>query len=248
MGTRERRQRELDHREQLILDKARELIRAEGLLNLQMARVAENCEYAVGTLYQHFACKEDLLLALTCQDIQRHAELVEPVLQWQATPRDRMFALAVADLLFVRRCPDHFRIAQYVFCEVVWNAASPERRQALLDAQAPIAAAAVAIVEDAVAAGSLQLNGLSPSELGIAMWSQVVGMHNLVHAEGVLRGMTGVQDAYRLMCRHIQALFNGLGWGPMRVLDDTAALNELIDRICREVFHDGCSTQDPTHA
>lgn len=248
MGTRERRQRELDHREQLILETARELIRAEGLLNLQMARVAEKCEYAVGTLYQHFASKEDLLLTLTCQDILDHAAMIDRVLIWPATPRERMFALAVADSIFARRCPDHFRIAQYVFCEVVWKAASPERRQAVLEAQAPISAAAMAIVEEAVAAGSLRLQGLSPAELCLAMWSQVVGMHNLVHAEGVLRGMTEVKDAYRLMCRHLQALFNGLGWGPEMDPDDAVSLDDLIDRISREVFHDVSGKQEPARA
>ncbi len=247
MGTRERRQRELGTREGVILDAARELIHTEGLLKLQMARVAEKCEYAVGTLYQHFASKEDLLLALTCQDMHDHAGLIEHVRHWPATPRDRMFALAVADMMFVRRCPDHFRVAQYVFCEVVWKAASAERRQAVIDAQAPIAAAAVAIVEEAVAAGSLELRGLSPEALCIAMWSQVVGMHNLVHAEGVLRGLDAVHDAYRLMCRHLQALLNGLGWNPLLAPDDTRALDALIDRICREVFHECSGTQDGSH-
>ncbi len=64
LGTRERRQREVAEHEQLFLTAARELIRQDGLLNLQMARVAEKCDYAVGTLYQHFGSKEDLLVAL----------------------------------------------------------------------------------------------------------------------------------------------------------------------------------------
>ena len=64
MGTRERRQREVAEREDLFLDVALELIRQDGLLNLQMARIAEKSEYAVGTLYLHFASKEDLLVAL----------------------------------------------------------------------------------------------------------------------------------------------------------------------------------------
>ena len=240
MGTRERRQRELGHREQLILETARELIRSEGLLNLQMARIAEKCEYAVGTLYQHFASKEDLLVELTRQDTVEHASMIGRLADRKATPRERIFGLAAADMLFVRRHPDHFRLAQYVFCEVVWNAASAERRQAVLDAQAPIAEFAADIVRDAVTAGQLDLRGMPPEQAVIGLWSLVIGMHNLVHAEGVMHPFL-VPDPYRLMCRHIQALLNGQGWQPQVDPLDDAALDALIQKIFTEVFDEHCS-------
>ena len=62
VGTKERKLRQLEARELLVLDAARSLICENGLLKLQMSRIAEKCEYAVGTLYQHFAGKEDLLV------------------------------------------------------------------------------------------------------------------------------------------------------------------------------------------
>lgn len=240
MGTRERRKRELCSREQLILEHARELIRAEGLLNLQMARLAEKCEYAVGTLYQHFASKEDLLLEITRQDVVEHAELIERVAQWPGMPRERIFGLAVADIMFVRRSPDHFRISQYVFCEVVWNAASAARRQAVLDAQAPIAAMAIGIVNDAVASGSLDLKGMLPEQACLGLWALVIGMHNMVHAEGVMYAFS-VPDPYRLMCRHLQSLLNGQGWTPYADPSDDVALDALIQRIFTEVFDEQSS-------
>ncbi|MDB5970878.1 MAG: Transcriptional regulator, TetR family [Hydrocarboniphaga sp.] len=239
MGTRERRQRELGNREQLILETARELIRSEGLLNLQMARIAEKCEYAVGTLYQHFASKEDLLLELTRQDVVEHAELIERLARWRAPPRERIFGIAVADMLFVRRSPDHFRMSQYAFCEVVWTAASAARRQSVLDAEAPIAAIAVGIVNDAVAAGSLDLRGMPAEQVCLGLWALVVGMHNLVHTEGVMHPFA-VPDPYRLMCRHLQSLLNGQGWQPYFDVSDDAALDALIQRIFTEVFDEQC--------
>ena len=119
MGTKERRQREVADRERFFLDTARELIREQGLLNLQMSRIAEKSEYAVGTLYQHFSSKEDLLLALTTVMGTEHVELFERVGRWQASSRDRMFAISVADTIFVRRNTDFFRVAQYSLCAVV---------------------------------------------------------------------------------------------------------------------------------
>ena len=118
MGTKERRQREFYEREELFLDITLDFIRNDGLLNLQMARIADRCEYAVGTLYLHFASKEDLLLALVTRVFRDYVALVRRAGDWNASSRDRMFAVGVADLVFVRRYPDYFRIAQYSLCEV----------------------------------------------------------------------------------------------------------------------------------
>lgn len=240
MGTKERRQREFEDRERVFLDCARDLIRDEGLLNLQMSRIAEKSEYAVGTLYKHFASKEDLLLALSAVDTEKHVQMFQRAAQWKASPRDRMAAIAVADMIFVRRNPDYFRLGQYVFTEVVWGAASPERRAASLTASEPIGDVVVGIVNDAVAAGDLDLNGLSAEELCTGLWALSAGTHSLVHAEGVLEDFN-VREPYRLMCLHTQIMLNGYGWRPLVDVGDGAALDALIKRISNEVFDDLCS-------
>lgn len=239
MGTRERRQRQFAEREQLFLDTARELIAESGLLSLQMTRVAEKCEYAVGTLYQHFASKEDLVLALTTVQATEHTELFRRVSNWDATPRDRMFAIAVADLIFVQHHPDYFRIAQYALCEVVWRAASPDRREDFIEVSKPISELVRGIVEDGIRSGDLDIAGLTVNELCAGPWALCNGMHNLVHADGVLEDFA-VTDAYRLMCRHVQTLLNGYGWRPLVDPNDDQALDRLIQRIKTEVFHDLC--------
>ena len=240
MGTKERRQREFEDREQVFLDCARDLIRDEGLLNLQMSRIAEKSEYAVGTLYKHFASKEDLLLALAAVDTEKHVAMFQRATQWQAKARDRMVAIAVADMIFVRRNPDFFRLGQYVFTEVVWKAASTERRQAMLVASDPLADVVVGIVNDGVAAGELELRGMAAEEICTGLWALSAGTHNLVHAEGVLEDFN-IRDPYRLMCRHTQVMLNGYGWRPLVDVSDGAALDALIKRICNEVFDDLCS-------
>ncbi len=240
MSTKERKQREFAEREQRFLDQSRELIRRDGLLNLSMSRIADECDYAVGTLYQHFASKEDLLMALVTEDVRIHAEMFERVTRWPASPRDRMFAIGVADMIFVRRHPEHFRLAQYVFTEVVWGAASAARRQTLLEANQPLGDIVNGIVLDAVARGDLDLNGLTAEEVCVGCWSLAIGMHNLVHAEGMLQDFK-VRDPYRLMCRYFQTQLNGHHWRPLFDAGDDAALDALIKRICNEVFNDLCT-------
>ncbi|MGH8502509.1 MAG: TetR/AcrR family transcriptional regulator, partial [Gammaproteobacteria bacterium] len=180
MGTRERRQREVAEREQRFLDCARALMLQDGLLSLQMSRVAEACDYATGTLYQHFESKEDLLVALACDKAAVRAELFERAANWQAPSRERIFAIAVGDMIFARRYPDYFRLAQYIFTDVVWHAASARRRSQALEAGKPIGAAVFRIFEEAIASGDLRPNGLGIPELMVGPWTLCLGMHTLV--------------------------------------------------------------------
>lgn len=229
-------------REERILDTALELIRADGLLNLQMSRLADKCEYAVGTLYLHFSSKEDLLLALVTRVFRDYGALLERVAAWRAPSRDRMFAIGVADIVFVRRHPDYFRIAQYSLCEVVWQAASAERRQAFLEANDPMVVIVSGIVGDARAAGDLAATGQSAQEMGVGLWALCAGYHNLSHAEGILEDFS-VLDPYPLMCRHIQALLDGYRWQPLSDPSAPDAVDALIGRIRKEVFDELCDAR-----
>ena len=239
MGTKERRQREFNDRETLFLDAALELVRCNGLLNLQMSRLAEKAEYAVGTLYLHFESKEDLLLALVTRSFREYIELVRKAEAWNAPSRDRMFAVGVADLVFVRRHPDYFRIAQYSLCEVSWKAASDARRQAFLDANDPLVEIVSGIVEDARRAGDLPASGASAQEMAVGVWALCVGHQNLAHAEGLLADFS-VTDPYPLLCRHLVALLDGFHWKPVSDPADAGAVDSLIARVLREVFNEEC--------
>ncbi|MBL6750171.1 MAG: helix-turn-helix transcriptional regulator [Nevskia sp.] len=224
-------------REQLFLDAARELVREEGVLNVQMARIAEKCDYAVGTLYQHFTSKEDLLIALATCNIQQRVEMFRRVAEWKAPTRDRMAGIAVADLVFVRRYPEHFRLAQFAFTDVVWHAASAQRRQVALAAGKPLGAICASIVNEAVECGDVQLKGLNPSELTLGPWALTLGVHTVVHLDGLLE-QHEVREPYRLLLRHIHNLLNGLDWKPLFDPSDIAELERRMGQLCREVFND----------
>jgi AcrR family transcriptional regulator len=121
MSTKDRRQRERAEREQRFLDKAQELIQRDGLLPLQMSRIAEECDYAIGTLYQHFESKEDLLVTLATRNCLSRVDLFERAARWSGPTRERMLAIALADLMVIRAQPEHFRLAQFVWTDVIWE-------------------------------------------------------------------------------------------------------------------------------
>lgn len=237
MSTKDRRQRDIAQREQLFLKAARDVIRQQGLLNLQMSKVAEKCDYAVGTLYQHFQSKEDLLVALACDEMQERVVAFQRVRDWAAPPRHRMLGFAVADMVMACRNPELFRLQQFAFTEVVWDAVPQSRREASIEAYAPMREICESVVEQAVARGDLDLRGLNKSELCLAPWSLVVGMHAIVHNEGVA-DRARISEPYRLLLRHCSALLNGLGWQPIVDETDHAALDRLAVQVCEEVLHE----------
>lgn len=235
-GHRQRREREFAQREQHILDTAQELIQREGLLNLQMSRLAEASDYAVGTLYQHFSRKEDLLVALVARNSLSRIELFERAAAWPGPPRERLLAIALADTLLLDRSPEMFRLTQFVFTEVVWAAASPERRRDALATGQPIERLVTGIAEAAYDAGDLPRNlGMSPIEVTLGTWTQCVGMHNLIHAEGVLDHQH-VREPYGLLFKHLNHLLNGYGWRPLMTPVDDASVAAQIERLCRDIF------------
>ncbi len=235
MGTRERRQREFEARERLFLETARRLIRDDGILSLQMARLARACDYATGTLYQHFSSKEDLLVALATRRLQEHADYFCQVADWQAGSRERMFALTVADFRFARKHPGFSRLLQYTFTEVVWESASEDRRAALQRALQPPAKAVRDIVQQAIEAGDLPSHGQDAGALMLGPWGLCAGIQSMIQTRGLLDGL-GISEPGRQLYRHAQFLLNGLGWQPLMDPVDDDALSALVKRIEREVL------------
>ncbi|WP_376694558.1 TetR/AcrR family transcriptional regulator [Wenzhouxiangella sp. EGI_FJ10409] len=242
MTTQQRKAREFAAREDLFLDTARRLMLADGLLNLTMARVARACDYATGTLYQHFHSKEDLLLALSTRMCGERVDLFCRAAEAPGSTRDRMFALSVADVLFARQCPEHFRLAQYVFTEAVWSATSEARRTASLECSQPMCDQVRSIVRQAVADGDLPDRGLRNLDLGVGPWTLCLGMHTLVHADGLL-SFYDVKRPYGLLLQHIEFLLNGLDWKPLVTDVSTQHVARKVERLCSDVFTDDCNRE-----
>jgi AcrR family transcriptional regulator len=234
--TRERRQREFEAREERFLQAAEDIIAAEGFLNLQMARLAQACDYATGTLYQHFSSKEDLLLALVVRQQEAHIDVFRQVERWRGTnARERMFAIVVGDLDFTRRHPDHMKLAHYVHTQAVWENASEARRTQALACSGPIGEVVTGIVREALAAGALDETGLSPMALALGPWSISEGMNSLNQIKGLFEALQ-IEDTDRLLLRQVQTYMNGLGWRPFSDPADEAVTARLVARIRAEVF------------
>ena len=105
-----RKQREIQAREGRILEVARSMIVEQGYHGLSMDRIAGALEYSKGTIYQHFTCKEEILLAIVNQTMEKRQATFRRAATFRGRPRERMTAIGFAAELFFRLYPDHLHI------------------------------------------------------------------------------------------------------------------------------------------
>lgn len=100
MAIRDRRQRELDARRQLIVATARELAEAEGWDAVTTRRLSERIEYSQPVLYSHFSGKTAVVGAVAVQGFTELAEVLAEARSSVATDEARIDAVTAAYLRF----------------------------------------------------------------------------------------------------------------------------------------------------
>lgn len=226
----ERKERQRALREQLFLDKAAELIATDGILQLQMAPLAKACDYATGTLYQHFSSKEDLLVALVGRNSCHQLRFFQGIAALSISSREKMLAICVAENMHQRHHPSHAGLEQYVFTEVVWQNASAVRRQAILNNSKPLADLVSGIVQQAIDDAELPAHNCDAFDLSVAPWALCVGSNALGQTEGLLEAFGGNKDPLQRY-RHLHMLLNGMQWQPLMDLSNRALMVEQINRL-----------------
>lgn len=233
MPTSERKKRQIEQREELILDVARTLLVERGYRGLNMDRIAEAVEYSKGTVYQHFTCKEDLVIALSIQTMAKREDFFRRAVQFVGRTRERIVAIGVAEDLFVRIYPYHFRSEQIVRMTSLREKTTPTRNEALDACESRCLAIVTQIVRDAIDNKDVALSdGMTPEDLCFGLWCMTTGAHTFMASEIPL-ARRGVRDASRALRYSTQYLLDGLGWQPLMHEFDIGA---TVARIREEIF------------
>ncbi|KAA3607295.1 MAG: TetR family transcriptional regulator [Planctomycetota bacterium] len=228
-----RKQREIQDREALILQVARGMLLERGYLGLTMDRIAAATEYSKGTIYQHFANKEDLLAALAADTMAARVSMFQRGAAIDGRPREKFFAIGLAEELFVRLNPEHFR-SQQILCSVSFREKAQECHLAPLEGQNQIClGVSEALIRDAVACGDLFLpEDMEAADLAIQLYALYTGTFTIVEAHN-LPEHEGFQRAPRFLHRGAHRLLDGYGWKPLSQVWDYQA---TAKRVYREAF------------
>ncbi len=181
MSTQTRKQREIQEREERILEVSRPLLIEQGYHGLSMDRVAESLQYSKGTIYNHFSCKEEIIIALAIQTTEKRAGLFERAAAFQGSSRERVHAIGAAATLFVQLFPDHFKLETIIRSASIWEKTSEKRRAVMRSCESRCTGVVAGVVRDAVAQGDLALpNELAPEDLVFGLWSISYGAFSII--------------------------------------------------------------------
>lgn len=209
------KQAEIRARESRILQLARPMVAREGLAGLSMDAIAREMAYAKGTIYNHFACKEEILLALAIKANEKRLELFTAAAGQQSRSRDKISAIGVACVDFRIRFADLFDIDCMVRHATVWEKASEQRREMMAVCEQRCMTLLSEIGHQAVAAGELNLpEGTGVEEIVFGLWSLTYGgMIIDVSSPGLEQ--IGIRDSFAAIRRNCHALMDGYGWQPL---------------------------------
>jgi AcrR family transcriptional regulator len=228
-----RKQREIQERERRILELARSMIVEDGYHGLSMDRIAEALEYSKGTIYQHFSSKEDILMALANQAMERRLDLFRRAAAFRGRPRERITAIGVACELFFQLYPDHFHIEHAIRISSIKEKSSEQRRMFLERCEASCFEIVRGVISDAVSSGDLKLDDDCPVDhVTFGLWSIAFGGYSIAATSPSLANL-GINDPIIAIRNNAARLLDGLGWKP---LNKDLDLPALVERLQREAF------------
>lgn len=233
MATSERKRRDYAQRETLIIDTARNLLLEVGYIDLNMDRIAELTEYSKGTIYQHFSCKEEILVEMLIQSAKKCGTFLVRGSRFQGTPRERVAAMVLGYDLFIRLNPDHFKSKLLLQNESIRGKASPVFQKNLEKAEQENIGLVSGVLRDALEEGHVHLRkGVTIEEVTFGLWTGTFGAYVLMFSEVNLHAL-GILDPRKAVWANIHALLDGFGWHPF-----FQELNweQTRKRILKEIF------------
>ena len=219
---------EIQEREQKILAAARPIVVREGYQALSMERVAEAVEYSRGTIYNHFSCKEEIIIALAEKGAAKRVEMFRTAASYQDVSRFRMLAVCYAAERFVITYPDYFLFEQIFNLDSVREKTSHQRQQLIHTCEIQCMGIVTGVVRDAIAHGDLTLPAdITPERLVFGLWSLTTGAYGLTFTSQSLPQI-GIEDPYGIVRSHVCHLLDGYNWAP---LSSAHNLNEVFSKI-----------------
>ncbi len=230
-----KKQREILNRQQQILQVARDLFRSVGYLGLNMDRIASKMGVAKGTIYQHYKNKEEVILALAVETLEKRIAMFERAVVFRGSPRERMAAVGSAAELFVMNFPDHFELEKVLSCSSIIEKTSPKLQIAKTGAEMKCISLVAGIVRDAIASGDLTLSeGMSPDQIVFGLWSVTYGGYSIMECDETLNQM-GIGNGFQMVRDINNKLLDGFQWKPLSSEHD---YDEVYERVRSEIFTD----------
>jgi len=110
-----RKEREMARRREAILDAAQEIFESVGYVNASMAEIAAKAEFGVGTIYQFFPGKQELISEVIARGIDRYVAGVGRIMADRRPWKEQLEAYIRYNLSWVEEHPEFHRLIYEIF-------------------------------------------------------------------------------------------------------------------------------------
>ncbi len=230
-----RKQREMLEREELILDAAQSMLHQKGYNHLTMDRVAEAVEYSKGTIYNHFASKEDMVCSLCCRFIKNLIDVFERAYQYGGSTRERYSAIGIGYSLYNQLHPLDSQNIQTLKNNAVREKISDEKLSEMESLEQKITKISMSIVQDGIDCGDLDKKYQDQvSTIVFGCWSMHYGALLLGQSDIPLREL-GFSPVVKMLWHNANIYLDGYHWTPLSTTNDS---EKLFEKISTALFDD----------
>ena len=230
-----RKQREIAQRHALFLEIALDTVANDGVHNLAMDVIAEKAEYSKGTVYQHFTCKEEILIQLCISALDQLHTLFTKAAGYDGTPRDRLMALFYAHYLWTSIDPCCIELQKHMTMHGLRDKVTDQSRQQHDELEQSVVALVSSVVLEAVDSGDLALpSDLTAVELVFTLWSLNHG-GQLLQASDLPLEDFGIRNPNKALIKSVILMLDGLNWQPLHNDEQFANLmNDFQHNLFKE--------------
>jgi len=187
-GPERRREREKEHRRQVILKAAKRLFVENGFKFVTVANIAEKAELSKGAIYLYFSSKEEIYAQILLSDIENFHKEISQIFQDGKTASDVLldFANAYIDIFLKER--EQFRILMnFMLHADNLSLSNGTKRQIIREMNRTISLIEK-ILQDGVEAGELSLKRPDVRKMRNALWglfNGIISLHLFVGTESM---------------------------------------------------------------
>ena len=221
-------------REQEMLNCAKEIIINEGEVGLTIDKLVKSLPYSKGTVYNHFTCKEDIILAISTEHIEKLACLFTRALSFDGNSREKALAIHVGSILHSRANPKDFMIGVSVKTASCSSKASTLRQQQHIQVETLLLSPIFAHFRQAIELGECVLpEGMCVEQLVFSCWSIDFGTQLLLMGEIETCSIRAQLNIEIELLNSINLILDGMCWQPLAKDFDWRA---SVERIKHEIF------------
>lgn len=178
MGVQERRLRDKQRRVKEIIDAAEKVLFAKGIQNATMDDIAKEAELGKATLYEYYASKDEIFLAIQERASNLLAKAFEKAIEKHNLGYDKIKAIGEAYFAFAREFPNYYQFISLF--EATNTKIDPEKSAQNMLKVNEVMHKAIGI---GMADGSIRKD-MRPDVLSKVLWAVSTGILQMIDTKG----------------------------------------------------------------